>query len=946
MGITPNKSQRRLCALLGLIVCSYYLISSVSSEAESLNVRVDSCSNRENQPWWDIHIGKLLDRMSTCPFVKLRGLATNNSRNCKKKTETLSHLEVFIWFSVMTFAHLLRSLIALLYALLMKAGDVELNPGPPPETTASPILDESEPSSASTPSQDIDQLIPPNSEPVHGHTKPFEATSPNSSADLPVDRKVAALNTSVTVPSVDLQVFPASKEDSRNVVADHSSDIRDPIPQGEHQKDKSMMIVGPEVEAMHKKGGDSKVGVGGNSITTEAVQPTAGDDEKTDIVHVASISSPRQKRSTKRLSLQRTASPKPTASGVHKESRKNVQQQQKNVMDLLELVSDKELVDEATAAKHLLDFFISANMLYRLGEKCPVCPICLKLKKERGGQRKSHVIPKSILHRYWEIHSTSEQRDYILDFSRDERLAAGALTYQLLCEKCETYYSKFEEQLLCEYLYLAAQEDTTKDIIITHKDKNAPSWLRYILANILFRGILTNIDLDERFQQQNIIDNVHSLWKFCRKIPEASTEQCTLPNLKLFLLPNKPFCSNLDDFMYPFEMLLRMPRCTELIQQKDEGTFFYTKFDSFHVVLPLCDTSKAYFETFNNRLESKGCNLCLRWSIQPKTDIIRHEKLIEFSYSPEDASLQDHFPEVLLSWCTSLYEKFVSRVYNHPRLKQSFLAGIERYRGAKYIGFNAEERMQLAKTLKCRISDKHASQTVTFEEQCSILSKEKLKIYVLNASRNSPLKRRAHEELQRLKEEYNAEIVKVNAALAEAKRELGETRKELGNTREEAKRNQEVLERQIEMLQARVAHLSERHSYLNENMAAALLSSRAELADLREENDSLKEELKSNQQVEETSMHQSRLHQENFRRIKLLYASSLRHPHREQNKWIVDDLKKTIEDMGTDFEYLVEVTQGSSLHQIYKELNDECKKLLALTPPKSPTSADPVKQLL
>ena len=50
--------------------------------------------------------------------------------------------------------------------------------------------------------------------------------------------------------------------------------------------------------------------------------------------------------------------------------------------------------------------------------------------------------------------------------------------------------------------------------------------------------------------------------------------------------------------------------------------------------------------------------------------------------------------------------------------------------------------------------------------------------------------------------------------------------------------------------------------------------------------------------------------------------------------------------MATDFEYLAEVAQGSSLHQTYKELRDECKRLLALTPaPNSPTSADHVKQL-
>ena len=922
------KAQRRLYVLLGFLVSNYFRFA-VSFEAESFDVKVDSYT-RENQ--WDI--GKLLDRMNTCPSVKLHSLAASDS---KKKSVALSRFEVFVWFSMMTTVHLLRTLSAFLYSLLVRAGDVELNPGPPPrpETTASPSHDENKPSSSSTPNLDTDQLAPISSEPVHGHTKPLEATSPNLSANFPVDRKVANTSVNEATPSVDLQPFPTEKEDSRDVVSGLSSAIKHPIPQVELQKDKSVMI-GPEI-TMHKKGSDSEIGIGAGSVTTEAVQPTAGDDEKTNIV---AISPPRQARSMKRLSLQRTASPKSTASDTCKKSRKQVLQQQEDVMHLLEVVLDKEPVDEATVAKRLLDFFIGANKLYRSGEKCPVCPICLKLKKERGGQRKSHVIPKSVLHHYWEIHSTSEQRDYILDFSRDERLAAGSLTYQLLCEKCETYYSKFEEHLLCEYLYLAAQEDTTKDIIITHKDKNASSWLRYILANIIFRGILTNIDLDERFQQQNIIDEVHYLWNFCRGTLEAASEQSTLPNLKLFLLPNKPFCSNIDDFMYPFEMLLRMPRCTELIQQKEEGTFFYTKFDCFHIVLPLCETSKTYFETFNCGLVSEDHNLCLRWSIQPKTDIIRHDKLIEFSYSPKDTSLRDHFPEVLLSWCTSLYEKFASRVYNHPRLKRSFLAGIERYHGAKYIGFNVEERLQQAEVLKSRISDKRLSQTITFEDQCKIHKKENIKVYVLNASRQSPLRRRAceREELQRMKDEHNTEIANMNAALAEAKRELGDTRQALANTRDELENKEQdhkaykaTSKRQIATLQSKVADLSDKISYQNEKMAVAM----SDLWSSRKELDSAKE----------ISQRQSQSHVENFRRIKFLYTSSLRHANREQNEWIIDTLRKTIDDMATDFEYLKEVTQGSCLQQTYEELYDECKKLLTLTPPNSPISADHVEQL-
>ena len=833
--------------------------------------------------------------MSTCPFVKLRGLA-RDSKARHKKSKELSRFEIFVWFTVMTIIHFLRTLTALLHTLLIRAGDVELNPGPPPEMIAPPT-GENEPSSASTP-KDTDQVTPISDEPVHGYTKPLAATSPSdSSANLPVERKLAGLDTAVskTMPSVGLQLFQTEKEGSQNVVSDFNGAIEHPVPQAEHLKDESKMT-GSDI-TIYKKESDSEAGVGAVPVTTEAVQPAAGDDddEKTDIV---AVSPPRQPRSMKRLSLQRTGTPKPTTSETRKQSR---EQQQVEVIDLMQVTLDKEPVDDGTEAKRLLNFFVGANKLYRSGEKCPVCPICRKLKKERGGQQKSHVIPKSILHYYWKIHSTSEQTDYILDFSRDERLAAGSLTYQLLCRNCEIYYSVTEEQLLRMYLYLGANPNT--DVKITYKEGNAPLWLKYILANILFRGILTNIDLDDHFQQQNIIDEIYSLWKFCSGTLETVSEQFTPPNLKVFLLSNKRFCSTLDDFMYPFEMLLRMPRCTELIQQKEVGTFFYTKFDSFHVVLPLCETSRAYFDTFNNGIMTEGCNLHLRWSAHPKADITRQGKLIRFNYPPECESLKDHFPEVLLKWCTSLYEEFVSRLYNHPRPRRSFLAGIERYRGAEYIGFNIDERMKQADILKCKGLDKRASLSTTFEEQCKLRDKTQLDKYVQTASRHSPLRRREQEE-------------------------LGTTRKKLENK-----------EQELETLKTECIHLSAKVSYQNEKLdiiTSDLLSSRAEVTASRSENATLREELASEREI---NVRHIQIDQERFRKTKFLFMSTLR---KDRNHvWLIDHLKKSITDMATDFEYLMEVTQGSSLHQTYEELRDESKKLLVFSPPSSPISTDP-----
>ena len=339
---------------------------------------------------------------------------------------------------------------------------------------------------------------------------------------------------------------------------------------------------------------------------------------------------------------------------------------------------------DTIAPKHLFELLTAANKLYRLGEKCPVCPMCLKDKSTNGGQRKSHVIPEAILDYYKQIHGTSEHgHGYMYDFSRNERLSAQGLYYQLLCGECEIEYSKTEKSLAMVYPKLAA--DPHNNLTINHEGTDTPAmWLIYVLTNILLRGVLANIDLDNHFQEQEIMDEVYFLWTFCRaKLDVIYASKMSVPNLKVFFLPNKALSQSLIDFLFPLEMLLRMPRCTELIQYEKEGSFLYTKFDCFHVVLPLCEQSRAYFEAFDNGLEVDNYSLHFRWALQPTTKIDPQSKSFTFNYPKCTSTKDPRFPEALLRWCTSLYEDITSKLHDRPSFRWQPLAYVERYSGSK-----------------------------------------------------------------------------------------------------------------------------------------------------------------------------------------------------------------------------------------------------------------------
>ena len=271
--------------------------------------------------------------------------------------------------------------------------------------------------------------------------------------------------------------------------------------------------------------------------------------------------------------------------------------------------------------------------------------MCLEKK---GEARQSHIIPLCILKEFRYIHvpvcSFNRKEDHCIlyNFSRWTRFPPRKATVELLCEKCETNYSVDENGLYSIYLCVMSNRDVVCQIE-GMKYRN----LHHILAHILLRGILVNVDMNDCgrrsqswFEDENFKHVFTSLWNYCRD----STHPYP-PDICLFLLPNKAFNDETTFSMFSMERILRSPHYTEIINER-EGVFFYTKFDCFHVVLPIDELSKNYFSTFRKGLfiDSTTGEIFLRQCVRPRPP----------PYGTfNDEELTSHFPAV---HCTTTVE--------------------------------------------------------------------------------------------------------------------------------------------------------------------------------------------------------------------------------------------------------------------------------------------------
>ena len=286
--------------------------------------------------------------------------------------------------------------------------------------------------------------------------------------------------------------------------------------------------------------------------------------------------------------------------------------------------------------------FHDANQKYLLQQRHGQCPMCWTEFKKPS---RSHIIPAGVLKvfkRIWCSNNENQYKDFIYHFEKKTTMTAKKCSQQLLCPICEEKCST-EEQKLRE-LYISIMHDPDSP---GFKVPNEECWFLYVLANIMFRGLLVNVDLSEH----NILNNEHFvkvftiLWKYCflTKTERQLLDSRNVPDLRIFLLSSKPFLkTEVNDFTQPVERLLRNPQFTTL-HKVESRTFLYCKFDCFHVVLPINMASKQYFDQYDNGYTELEGSFTLQWT-EPTIPL-------------------KHFPEMLFRLIFPDYERFIQQVH-------------------------------------------------------------------------------------------------------------------------------------------------------------------------------------------------------------------------------------------------------------------------------------------
>lgn len=768
MGVTPNKACRCLCVALVLMVCNCYL-SLASSEADSLDI-------------------KLLDRMSTCPVIKLRSLAKNRPR---KKNRRLTLFEAYLWLSVMTFTQLLRSLIALLTTLLLRAGDVESNPGPTPPL--SPIPDESE-ATTSIPS-DIAQLSEPSSTlpnlelegdtPLPKHQ--VEAQQATISQDLPAERKVIAAPVHIPPVVAPEQHFLAKNDEAPR---DDHDNVKHPPAQQSHkfplveeklQPHKSLVVKYKPYMPQH--------------VTMDT--DSYGDDHHDfgELRRVVSSMSLKEFKKVHSKKITNTAETikflEPGMASYHESDHKAVSE------------------DDNIWTK----FIMSANKLLRVGIDCVFCPMCFKKK---SCKIESHIFPRGLLTVYKRIHCSNikgQFEDFIYDFSRGVRMGPRALRYPMLCDSCE----KVCDEVSLRKLYIFLMDKPNEQ---GFKVLNENSWFQRVLANIMFRGLIIADNLTIELQDSNFRQRFKDLRNYCK----TGTHCAPQPPFCLFLLPNQAIDEELIAFIYPFEYILRSPMFSTVIRNKSIGiNFIYTKFDCFHLILPLDTESENYFNNFHRGFETyeldcdddlKRKYVKLQWTKHGSTvyDKKFDKTTCSVKYYAREEAKPSVFPEVLLKIALDQYTRYLSMIYTcghvhstqhsgltgHCKIMIEYLPGLDHQYPTKYFsGATAKGTTQM--------SQQPADNT----EFLTSMREEDLRTMIENAAKISPLGLQ-----QRKIDERSAEIESISKKLKDKEGELKDMKKVMAHLQKAVESAESAQQKECRRQRSLEVHLAQRDDHI------------------------------------------------------------------------------------------------------------------------------------
>ena len=252
----------------------------------------------------------------------------------------------------------------------------------------------------------------------------------------------------------------------------------------------------------------------------------------------------------------------------------------------------------------IMHFYKLANLHIRSGGTCSLdnkdlCLLCCR-STVRDKVVGSHIFSNCLLKSYSKIHGDSSS-EYIFDPSPSHigMYSSNKFTLPLFCSTCDN--SSCNEERLLRNLYLCLMDPDLADKTI---EVSSPAWLWYVLAAIMFRGMLLlnyfeliRNDVFTSFQKA-FLEIRHYLLDLVtetgedRKVKMRSIPSCLMNNFGLYLLPIGSFQNSVPNITTLFDFTVRNPQHTDLVQDSN-GPFLCTNFDCFYLILRLnnCDIS-------------------------------------------------------------------------------------------------------------------------------------------------------------------------------------------------------------------------------------------------------------------------------------------------------------------------------------------------------------------
>ena len=442
-------------------------------------------------------------------------------------------------------------------------------------------------------------------------------------------------------------------------------------------------------------------------------------------------------------------------------------------------------------------FFLVANQLYRAGGKCDICPLCGIRKKYRRnnkdeGDPDSHIFPKSLLNIFSKVHCEGAG-NFIWDMALSDKYGAGKLAVKLLCQKCELSASHAEEKLQDLYLYILSHPNERIKV------PNEEEWLSFVFANIMFRGLVINVNLMNEIcrGQFGSVEALLDLRRYCMKPVREN-----LPPLYLSVLPNGPFNPELGGATYMFDLQLRNPEFTSIVDM-EEGTFLYTKFDCFHCMLPLVDRSLSFgtvLDSGKKTIPSEGERCCQFPKVLLRRNLDKAAELFTYIISQSQ-------PDLRLDYHCKVFISRVCSICHRSETIQWPTTGIQLYSETSHCQFKVLKKGEREQKIE---EAAQASPLKTIRIGSSPLVQEN----TLNRKRIRQLQSKFDTQKNQLKE-ARENVDKREIQVADVQKERDELQEQLAQQEQECHGLKAELERKDIELERKDAELEKLKHQLN-----------------------------------------------------------------------------------------------------------------------------------